>query len=289
VTSVSSNLEAPFVRGDAGALRAVFVVPPSAALAAVAPTHGESNAIVDRAFEQFELFASRLRAFGVKVIRLETPSPSPLASLAADCAVVFEDGAFLMRPSDLTRRTAVAGVEAALASAGVPIVGRIEAPGLLDGGDVLLGPESLFLGVATRRQAETGIPGFAHGNAFGREQLAAYAATKGRKTVDVAMASEVRRLRSVASLVDADTILFAGGLLDGTAFAGLRTIVAPRGEDYGAGVLTLGPRRVLTNLRFRETIPLLRKAKLFVDAIDLWEFGKVGATPSTLALALKRD
>lgn len=289
MTSVSSNLEAPFVRGDSGALRALFVVPPSAALAAVAPTHGESNAIVERAFEQFELFASRLRAFGVKVIRLETPSPSPLASLAADCAVVFEDGAFLMRPSDLTRRAAVAGVEAALVSAGVPIVGRIEAPGLLDGGDVLLGPEALFLGVATRRQAETGIPGFAHGNAFGREQLAAYAATKGRKTVDVAMAAEVRRLRSVASLVDTETILFAAGLLDGTAFAGLRTIVAPRGEDYGAGVLTLGPRRVLTNLRFRETIPLLRKAKLFVDAIDLWEFGKIGATPSTLALALKRD
>jgi len=289
VTTVSSNLAAPFVRGDSGALRAAFVVPPSAALAAVAPTHGESNAIVERAFEQFELFAARLRAFGVKVIRLETPSPSPLASLAADCAVVFEEGAFMMRPSDLTRRAAVAGVEAALASASVPIVGRIEAPGLLDGGDVLLGPDAVFMGVATRRQAETGIPGFAHGNAFGREQLAAYAATKGRKTVDVAMAAEVRRLRSVASFVDAETILYAAGLLDGAAFAGLRTIVAPRGEDYGAGVLTLGPRRVLTNLRFRETIPLLRKAKLFVDAIDLWEFGKVGATPSTLALALKRD
>jgi dimethylargininase len=289
VTTVSSTLEAPFISGDAGALRAVFVVPPSAALAAVAPTHGESNAIVERAVEQFELFASRLRAFGVNAIRLETPSPSPLASLAADCAVVFEEGAFLMRPSDLTRRAAVAGVEAALASAGVPIVGRIVAPGLLDGGDVLLGPGSLFMGVATRRQAEAGIPGFAHGNAFGREQLAAYAATKGRKVVDVAMAAEVRRLRSVASLVDTETILFAAGLLDGDAFAGLKTIVAPRGEDYGAGVLTLGPRRVLTNLRFRETIPLLRKAKLFVDAIDLWEFGKVGATPSTLALALKRD
>jgi dimethylargininase len=289
VTTVSSNLEAPFVRGDSGALRAVFVVAPSAALAGVAPTHGESNAIAERAFEQFELFANRLRAFGVKVIRLETASPSPLASLAADCAVLFEDGAFLMRPSDLGRRAAVAGVEAALGTAGVPIVGRIEAPGLLDGGDVLLSPVALFVGVATRRQAEAGIPGFAHGNALGREQLAAYARSKGRRIVDVAMAAEVRRLRSVAAFVDAETVLYAAGLLDGAAFAGLRTIVAPRGEDYGAGVLALGPRRVLANLRFRETIPLLRKAKLFVDAIDLWEFGKIGATPSTLALALKRD
>jgi dimethylargininase len=289
VTIASSTYAAPFVRGDAGPLRAVVVVPPTAALAGVAPTHGESNAIVERAHEQFALFTSRLRAFGVKVEIVETASPSPLASLAADCAVIFEDGAFLMRPSDLARRKAVADVEAALVRAQIPIVGRIEAPGLLDGGDVLLGGGSLFLGVATRRQAEVGIPGFAHGNAFGREQLAAYARMKSLTVVDVAMAAEVRRLRSVASFVDTQTVLFAAGLLDGTAFAGMQQIAAPRGEDYGAGVLALGPRRVLTNLRFRETIPLLRKAKIFVDAVDLWEFGKIGATPSTMALAIKRD
>jgi hypothetical protein len=53
-------------------------------------------------------------------------------------------------------------------------------------------------------------------------------------------------------------------------------------------VLALGNRRVLANLRFRETTPLLRKAKFTVESIDLWEFGKIGATPSVMALALKR-
>lgn len=289
MTIASPTFAAPFVRGDTGPLRAVFVVPPSAGLAAVAPTHGESHAIYERAAEQFALFTSRLTAFGVKVLAVESAPPVPLASLAADCAVVFEEGAFLMRPSDLDRRAASAAVEAALVRAQIPIVGRIEAPGLLDGGDVLFGGGTVYLGVAARRQAEVGIRGFAHGNALGREQLAAYARSKQRKAVEIAMASEVRRLRSVASFVDAETVLFAAGLLDGTAFAGLQQLAAPRGEDYGAGVLALGPRRVLANLRFRETIPLLRKAKIFVDAIDLWEFGKIGATPSSLALALKRD
>lgn len=289
MTTVSSTLEAPFVRADSGALRAVYVVAPTGALAGVAPTHGESHAIADRALGQHALFVSRLKAFGVKVVGVEAPEESPLASLAADCAVIFEDGAFLMRPSDLSRRGAVRQVEAELLKAGVPVVGRIEAPGLLDGGDVLLGAGKIFLGVPTRRQAETGIPGFAHGNALGREQLAAYARTKGLTVVEVPMAAEVRRLRSVAAFVDSETVLFAAGLLDAAAFAGLQSIVAPRGEDYGAGVLALGPRRVLANLRFRETIPLLRKSKIFVDAIDLWEFGKVGATPATLTLALKRD
>jgi dimethylargininase len=289
VTIASSTLAAPFVRGDAGLLRAVVVVPPPSGLSSVPPTHGESSPIADRALEQFALFTSRLKAFGVRVESVQTSSPSPLASLAADCAVIFEDGAFLMRPSDLARRAAVADVEAALVRAQVPIVGRIEAPGLLDGGDVLLSAGSLFVGVPAPRQAETGIPGFAHGNALGREQLAAYARTKGRTVVEIAMAAEVRRLRSVASFVGPEAVLFAAGLLDGAAFVGLERIVAPRGEDYGAGVLALGPRRVLTNLRFRETIPLLRRAKIFVDAVDFWEFGKIGATPSSMALALKRD
>ena len=53
-------------------------------------------------------------------------------------------------------------------------------------------------------------------------------------------------------------------------------------------MLALGNRHLIANVRFRQTIPLLRRAKFVVDAIDLWEFGKIGATPSLLALALKR-
>jgi N-dimethylarginine dimethylaminohydrolase len=83
-------------------------------------------------------------------------------------------------------------------------------------------------------------------------------------------------------------LLFAPGLVDPSAFSGLATIEVPRGEDFGAGVLALGNRRVIANVRFRETIPLLRKAKFAVDAIDLWEFGKIGVTPASLALAIKR-
>jgi dimethylargininase len=183
----------------------------------------------------------------------------------------------------------VIALEAALGRSEIPIVGRIAAPGLLDGGDVILSGDTLFIGVATKRQAETGIDAALHGNALGREQLGAYARGLGLKVVEVPMAAEVRRLKSVASLIGAETLLFSPGLVDGSAFAALEKIEAPRGEDYGAGVLALGNRRVLANLRFRETTPLLRKAKFTVESIDLWEFGKIGATPSVMALALKRD
>jgi dimethylargininase len=202
--------------------------------------------------------------------------------------VLFADGAFLMRPSDVRRRAEVAMLEEVLERANIPVVGRIEAPGLLDGGDVLLASKTLYVARSKPRQAEIGIPAGLHGNALGRAQLADYARSKQLAVVEVAIAGEVPRLRSVASLVDEGTLLFAPGLVDAGAFSDLQTIEVPRGEDFGAGVLALGNRRVIANLRFRQTIPLLRKAKFAVDAIDLWEFGKIGVTPASLALAIKR-
>ncbi len=289
MTTASSTFSAPFVSSDAGTLRGVFVVAPTAALAAVRPLHGESHAIVERAAEQYGVLLGRLAARGIKTIEVQAASETPASAFCSDGAVIFADGAFLMSPSDLGRRGEIALVEAALARANVPIVGRIDAPGSLDGGDVIVAGDTVFIAVAAPRRSETGIAPSVHGNALGREALAAYARGKGLRVIDVPVAAEVQRLRSVAALIDARTVLVASGLVDASAFAAFETLVAPRGEDYGAGVLALGGRRVIANLRFRETIPLLRAAKFSVDAIDLWEFGKIGATPSSMILALKRD
>jgi dimethylargininase len=281
-------VQAPFVRGDAETLRAALLVAPSPALAERRPLQSESNSIPERAEEQHALLAARLAAHGVAVRVLAAPERAPLGSLCADAAIVFPDGAFVLRPSELDRRGEVVAIEAALATLGVPVVARLEPPGLLDGGDVMFSGDTVYLGVATARQSEIGLRGWARGNAHGRGQVAAYARERNWKVVDVALASEAIRLRAVASLIAADTVVLSPGLCDAAAFAGLQVIEAPRGEDYAAGVLALGNRHVLANVRFRQTIPLLRKAKFNVDAIDLWEFGKIGATPSLLALALKR-
>jgi hypothetical protein len=53
-------------------------------------------------------------------------------------------------------------------------------------------------------------------------------------------------------------------------------------------VLALGGGRVIANLRYRESLARLRDAKIAVEAIDLWEFGKAGAGPFSLVLATKR-
>lgn len=284
----SKSYKAPFVRDDFSTLRAVIVSPPSGAIERERPVPGESNTIAERAREQHGVLLVRLAAHGVDAIKIDADAIAPLGALCADVAIVVSDGAIIMRPSDINRRREIAAVEAALHGAGIPIVGRIEPPGLLDGGDVLLAPETAYLGVSSPRASETGIARRLHGNQHGREQFASLARARGLKVVEVPLAAHVQRLRSVAALVDANTIVCANSVLDAECFSGLQRIDVPSGEDYAAGLLVIGRRRVITNLRFRETIPRLRAAKIFVDAIDLWEFGKIGATPSSLVLPIKR-
>lgn len=288
MVSTRKPFKLPYVRDDVSTLRAVLVAPPSGAIARERPVQGESNAIADRARAQHGILLGRLAAHGINAIKLDADPVAPFGALCADAALVMADGAFIMRPSDIERRREVGVVEAALQSLDIPVVGRIEPPGLLDGGDVLITAETAYVGVAAPRASEVGIPRSAHGNEHGREQFAAYARSRGLKVVEVPLSAEVLRLRSVASLVDTNTVLCSTGLLDADKFAGMQRIDVPRGEDYAAGVLAIGRRRVIANLRFRETIPILRAAKVWVDAIDLWEFGKIGVTPSTLTLVLKR-
>jgi len=68
----------------------------------------------------------------------------------------------------------------------------------------------------------------------------------------------------------------------------LPVIVVPRGEEVAAGVLAFDERSVIVNLRYRYSIGLLRAAKIEIEAIDLWEFGKAGIGPFQLVLATKR-
>lgn len=274
---------APYVSSDAGVLAGVVVLPPSAAVDMLPPIKGEPSPIADRAREQHAILVRTLRDRGVTVHEMAPVSESATETLVADCAIVLPHGAVIARPSQLERRAEVVAVEQHLAQLGIPIVGRIEAPGLLDATDVALAPGRLFIGVP---RAGAGLR--RRSNELGRRQLEAIAVQQGFTIVELPVANDVPRLRDVFSLVASDTVVAAPDRVDLVAAVDLRVIEVPRGEELAAGVLALGERLVVANLRFRESIAILRKAKIAVEAIDLWEFGKAGFGPFSLALAVKR-
>jgi dimethylargininase len=280
---MTKSSEPPFVRSDAGALAGAVVCAPSPSIERLPPLKSEPSPIADRALEQHGILVRTLRDRGVNVTVLEPATEAPTESLVADCAVVLPQGAILMRPSAVERRAEVLAVERALVACGIPIVGRIEAPGLLDGTDVALAGDRVFIGVA---RGEAGLR--SRSNALGRAQLAAFAAAADLRVVELAIAPDVPRLRNVFNVVASDAVVAAPDMVDLVPVRDLRVIEVPRGEEFAAGVIAFGERRVIVNLRYRYSIGLLRAAKIEIEAIDLWEFGKAGAGPFQLVLALKR-
>jgi dimethylargininase len=276
-------ITAPYVSHDAGALAGAVVLRPGSAVERLVPLPGEPSPIAGRALEQHVVLVRTLRDRGVAVTELAGEATTPTAALLADCAVLFADGALLTRPAQVERRHEAAIVEAALGTLGIPVVGRIDAPGLLDGGDVIVAGDTVFVGVARGPQGQR-----QRSNAFGRKQLEAFAARAGKTVVELPIAADVMRLRNVFSVVGTSTAIAAPEKVDLVGLGGMTVVEVPRGEEYAAGVLPLGEKRVLANLRFRESLAIMRKAKIAVEAIDLWEFGKAGAGVFSLVLAVKR-
>jgi len=276
VTGRTTVYPAPFIVRATGTLRAALLVRPTRALERLRPLPGEPSPIFSRAVEQHLILEKTLRYFRVEMNVIDAGPGSALSVAAADTAVVLENGAVMMRNSVLHRPDEVAHINAQFDRLGVPVLGSIESPALIDGSEILLVANTAFIGVSPRS------------NSLGRSAFADIARSAGLDIVEVTMSSGAPPLRSIASPVSADTIVVAPAGLDIGAFSGFNTIVLDRGEELAAGVFPIGDRRVIANLRFRTSLAKMRRAGVAIEAIDLYEFGKVGLTPSMLVLPIRR-
>src|SRR5919112_1405726 len=99
-----------------------------------------------RAVAQHDAYEDALRRIGCTVHRLPDAPELPDSVFVEDTAVVFDEGAIITRPGAASRRREVDTVAAALA-AHRPLK-FIEAPGTLDGGDVLVKHPLVFVGIS---------------------------------------------------------------------------------------------------------------------------------------------
>ena len=226
-------------------LRRVLVRPPQPADAARWREYGW-RAEPDPAAAAAEHRALRgvLERAGAEVIVAEGEAGNPDAIYAYDPVLVGDDGAVLLRPGKEGRLREPGALEADLVKAGVPVAGRVEPPGTVDGGDTLwLDRETLLVGRGYRT------------NAAGVEQL-------GRAFPDAAVLSydlphwngrdEVMHLMSLISPLDDDLALVYPRLapvrlLQLLAERGIAVVEVPdeEFESMGPNVLALGPRHAL--------------------------------------------
>ncbi len=127
------------------------------------PAHGFLHPVdLEVARREHEAFVEILAGLGPRVHVLETELDSPDLVYPFDPLLVTDRGAIPLRPGKPNRAPEPAAIEAWTAAAGIPTLGRIEAPGTIEGGDTFwLRPDLLCIGRTLRT------------NAAGTRQLAA--------------------------------------------------------------------------------------------------------------------
>ena len=139
-------------------LRDVLVKRPGRAFGAAFddPAHGFLHP-VDLAVAQreHEAFTELLASLGPTVHVLDGDTPSPDDVYTFDPLLVADAGAIPLRPGKPNRRVEPAALEAWTSAAAIPTIGRIEAPGTIEGGDTFwIRPDLMCIGRTLRTNAE---------------------------------------------------------------------------------------------------------------------------------------
>lgn len=248
----------------------VRTVPPAIARAEL--THVARQPIdVARAGQQHRQYRDALERLGCTVRELPPEPDLPDSVFVEDTAVVLDEVAVITRPGAESRRPETASVAEALRA--YRELGFIEAPGTLDGGDVLrIGPR-IFVGETARSNAE------------GIRQLRACVAPYGYEVEAVAV-SGCLHLKSAVTRVAASTVLLNPGWVDPEVFAACERIEVDPGEPFAANALCLDGH-VLLPAAFPRTRRRLEARGIEVTTVDADELAKAegGLTCCSLVVA----
>ena len=122
------------------------------------PAHGFLHPCdLDVARRQHDAFVDMLAGLGPRIHVLDGPEDSPDLVYVFDPLLVTDRGAVPLRPGKPNRASEPAAVEAWTRAAGIPTVGRIEAPGTIEGGDTFWLQRDLFCIGRTLRTNSDGV------------------------------------------------------------------------------------------------------------------------------------
>jgi dimethylargininase len=211
-----------------------------------------------RANAQHRAYQQALAALGCDVKVLAAEPAYPDAVFVEDVAVVVDEVAVMTRPGAESRRGEGPSVARVLAA--YRELRAIEAPGTLDGGDVLRIGRRVYVGESARS------------NADGIAQLRVILGAHGYTVHGVPIRGCLHLKSAVTALAD-DIVLLQSEWVDRAAFAGYRLIEVDPAEEHAANVLRIGDR-VISPACFPRTHERIRAAGIEVVAVDVSELQK---------------
>ena len=244
----------------------------SAAMMRCELTHLQRAAIdVALAREQHDAYEQLLRTLGCEVESLPEEPELADSVFVEDTAIVLEEVAVITRPGAPSRTAETASIARVLGKYRELV--RIEAPGALDGGDVLRVGRSLYVGASSRS------------NASGIEQLATLLLPFGYRVLRAPMHGCLH-LKSAVTQVGNDQLLINSRLVERQQFAGMRFIEVDESEPTGANALLIG-EDVVYPASHPRTAEVLQQHGIRLHTVEMSETEKAegGVTCCSLLLS----
>jgi dimethylargininase len=213
---------------------------------------------IELAVRQHAAYERALEQLGCKVHQLAAGADMPDSVFIEDTAVVLDELAIIMRPGAESRRAETAAVEEWLKHR--ILIARIEAPGTMDGGDVMVVGRSIFVGASSRTN-QAGLDQFrAIVEYFG------YAMT----VIDV---HGCLHLKSAVSVAGENALLVNPQWLPADRFDGYTLVTVHPEEPLAANVVRVRDDLVYS-AAYPRTLERLVAAGARVTTVDVSELAK---------------
>jgi dimethylargininase len=230
---------------------------------------------IELANQQHHVYQEALKDLGCEVQTLPVEPALPDSVFVEDAAVVFDEVAIITRPGAVSRRPETASVANALEP--YRRLCTIDAPGTVDGGDVLCIGKNVYVGISSRS------------NLSAIEQMR-YMLSPYEYTVLGTTVNSCLHLKSAVTLVARDTLLINPAWVDAGVFGNLRVIEVDPLEPYGANALWIGDG-VIYPLNFPCTLQCVRKALdkqgIRLIGLDVSELQKAEGAVTCCSLIIK--
>jgi dimethylargininase len=218
---------------------------------------------------EHDAYVAALGRAGVDVTILDPLPGFPDAIFVEDPALVFSEGAILLRPGAPSRAREAEHLAPALRDCFSTLLALPE--GHADGGDVLVTPDRVYIGLSDRTDQA------------GAKALQALLARLGRRSVVVRPPPGTLHLKSAAALIAEELVLAtaavaASGLLDGH-----RILTVPEGEEGGANALRINDV-LLAGANYPRTLELLAREGLDVVPLDVSQIARIDAGLTCMSL-----
>ena len=225
----------------------------------------------EKVLEQHENYIKALRKCGLEVHILEADENHPDSTFVEDTAIVNEKCAIITNPGAQSRKGEVNAIfEALNEKYNYKKIERIDAPGTLDGGDVMRINKCYYIGLSSRTNKE------------GASQLAKILDSYGFTSRVVEM-KESLHLKSGVNYILDNCLLSTDEFKDNPLFQQFKIIPVEKDEKYAANCILVNGYLIMPK-GYNKLKEKLTKANYMIIELEMSEFKKMDGGLSCLSL-----